>query len=74
VHCAHNLLDLLCTSSVQHRMGAWLLTFYVLHGMPFIGGEYQTEDRCRTAAAVQMVWWQKQYGRRISWKCTQERM
>jgi hypothetical protein len=55
-------------------MGTWLLTFYVLYGMPFIGGEYQTEDRCRTAAAVQMVWWQKQYGRRISWKCAQERM
>jgi hypothetical protein len=55
-------------------MSTWLLTFYVLHSTPFIGGEYQTEDRCRTAAAVQMNYWRHVYGRRLSWKCTPERM
>lgn len=55
-------------------MSSWLLTFYVLYGTPFVGGEYYDYDRCRTAAAVQMVWWHKQYGRRLTWKCTQERL
>lgn len=53
---------------------AWVLTFYVLFGTPFVGGEYQSEDRCRTAAAIQMPYWQHQYGRRLSFKCTKERL
>jgi hypothetical protein len=55
-------------------MESWVLTFYILFGEPFIGGEYHSEDRCRTAAAVQMTYWQHQYGRRISWKCERGRL
>lgn len=52
----------------------WLLTFYVLYGTPFIGGEYQSLHRCTAGAAAQMSWWRQQYGRRLSFKCTYERM
>lgn len=48
--------------------------FYVLYGTPFIGGEYQSEERCKTAAAVQEPYWRHQYGKRLSWKCERERL
>lgn len=53
----------------------WVLTFHVLYGAPFVGGEYQTERQCHTHAAMQEPWWRKQYGRRlVRFECKQERL
>jgi len=50
-------------------MTAWLLIITVgTHG--FIGGEYQTEQRCKDAAAMQMPHWKETYsGRHVWWRC-----
>lgn len=54
---------------------SWVLTFHLLYAPPFVGGEYQTEEMCRTAAATQWPWWWQQYGRRlVRFECKQERL
>lgn len=48
----------------------WFLIFS-LGGTPaFLGGEYQTLQRCEQAAANQMPHWKLKYrGRRVTWEC-----
>ena len=46
-------------------MEVWILTFFIAFQYPIIGGEYQSEDRCRVAAAMQESWWRRQYGRSL---------
>ena len=56
-------------------MEVWVLTFFVLYGSPFVGGEYQTERQCYTHAAMQEPWWRKEYGRRlVKFECKMERL
>lgn len=52
----------------------WVLTFYVLFSTPFVGGEYQTEERCIQGAQMQWSYWHHQYGRRLRYECKKERL
>ena len=52
---------------------AWVLTFHVLAGSSFVGGEYVTEQRCRAAAAMQMPQWRKTHGWHLTWTCRLDR-
>jgi hypothetical protein len=50
-------------------MEVWLLTFYIVFGGSFVGGEYISADRCEQSARVQLVHWRANYKRPIIWRC-----
>jgi hypothetical protein len=54
-------------------MEIWVLTFFVLFGEPFIGGEYQTRERCEDAALHQSLHWHITYSHRLIHKCELKR-
>jgi hypothetical protein len=38
-------------------MEVWLLTFYIVFGGSFLGGQYMSADRCEQSARAQLVHW-----------------
>ena len=50
-------------------MEVWLLTFYIVFGGSFVGGEYISADRCEQSARAQLVHWRATYKRPIIWRC-----
>jgi hypothetical protein len=54
-------------------MEVWVLTFFVTFGAPFVGGEYQTKERCEAAALHQFAYWRIIYSHRLTHKCEQKR-
>jgi len=51
-------------------METWLLVFMLAKGDPFIGGEYQTVERCRAGAAQQLKHWREHHrDSHITWRC-----
>jgi hypothetical protein len=55
------------------EMETWMLTFFVLFSEPFVGGEYQTKERCERAALHQEVHWRVVYSHRLTHKCELKR-
>ena len=47
----------------------WVLIFYVSFGHPFLGGEYQTRERCEDAAKHQFPHWRIVYSGKLTHRC-----
>jgi hypothetical protein len=50
-------------------MEVWLLTFYIVFGGSFLGGQHMSADRCEQSARAQLVHWRAAYKRPIIWRC-----
>ena len=47
----------------------WVLTFLLAFPDSFIGGEYQTKERCENAAVHQLQHWKITYGSQLRYRC-----
>jgi hypothetical protein len=52
----------------------WVLLFMLNAHDSFVGGEYQTRERCAESAGMQMPHWTLQHGRQLRWRCELRRM
>jgi len=50
-------------------MVVWILTFQLASGVTFLGGEYQSLERCEQGALQQLQHWKRFYGRYLTWHC-----
>jgi len=50
-------------------MITFVLTFTLASGSTFLGGEYQSYERCQKGAQQQLEHWRRYYHRDITWTC-----
>jgi hypothetical protein len=60
-------------TATQLVLETWLLTFHPATAPPFVGGEYQTQERCRRGAREQLPYWTLMHGEGINWSCKHQR-